>query len=86
VDSVTINYLKMMKMKNNQDVYWTMKNGESISIDLMTRQHLINTLKRIVLNSERIQKLKEDFHLIGEMAQDFNDSYPEDGAYDPNYD
>ena len=76
----------MMKMKNNQDVYWTMKNGESISIDLMTRQHLINTLKRIVLNSERIQKLKEDFHLIGEMAQDFNDRYPEDGAYDPNYD
>jgi hypothetical protein len=68
----------MMVMKNNQDVYWTMKNGESISVDLMTRQHLINTLKRIILNDEQIKRKKEEYILNGEMAQDFNDSYPED--------
>jgi hypothetical protein len=73
----------MIKNSNSEDVYWTMKNGESISIDLMTRQHLINTLKRIVLNSERVQKLREDFRLNGEMAQDFNDSWNE---HDPDWD
>jgi hypothetical protein len=55
-----------------------MKNGESISVDLMTRQHLINTLKRIILNDEQIKRKKEEYILNGEMAQDFNDSYPED--------
>lgn len=73
-----MNYFMMMVMKNNQDVYWTMKNGESISVDLMTRQHLINTLKRIILNDEQIKRKKEEYILNGEMAQDFNDSYPED--------
>lgn len=75
----------MIKNSNSEDVYWTMKNGESISIDLMTRQHLINTLKRIVLNSERVQKLREDFRLKGEMAQDFNDSWDEP-EYNPYWD
>jgi|LakMenEpi03Aug12_release.lakeMendotaPanAssembly.Ray.scaffolds.fasta_scaffold381854_3 hypothetical protein len=37
-------------------VYWTTKNGNKISIDEMTIEHLRNTLKMIVKNNQEMPK------------------------------
>ena len=70
-------------MSVNQPVYWKMRNGKSIDIDSMDLNHLRNTLKMIVKNSNKHkehQKLMEispeksfeEIKLNGDMAQQFN--------------
>jgi hypothetical protein len=49
-------------------VYWTMRNGEQISVDEMDINHLKNTLKMIILSRPTIDKRKEEFQLNGDMA------------------
>ena len=61
-------------------VYWTMKNGQKISVDDMDINHLRNTLKMIIRNNEEARKTNKDtpFNLNGDMAQFFNDE--QDGS------
>lgn len=58
-------------------VYWTMKNGQQIDVDLMDENHLRNTLKMILRNSQKIvaaRKAKKTlFGLNGDIAQSFVD-------------
>lgn len=53
-------------------VYWTMRDGQKISIDDMDINHLRNTLKMILRKAQSKPK-PERFRLNGEMAQMFND-------------
>ena len=39
-----------------ETIYWTMKNGQKISVDEMSVEHLRNTLKMIIRNSQKKQK------------------------------
>ena len=56
---------------SNSKVYWTMKNGQQIDVDLMDENHLRNTLNMIIRNSKKAVKPK--FTLNGDMANVFND-------------
>ena len=38
-----------------ETIYWTMKNGQKINVDEMSVEHLRNTLKMIIRNSEKRQ-------------------------------
>ena len=38
---------------NKNKTYWTMKNGDKIDIDLMSENHLRNTLKMIARNIDK---------------------------------
>jgi hypothetical protein len=62
-------------MKDKELVYWKMRNGKMIDVDLMDVNHLRNVLKMILRNREKaIQaKPKVEFKLNGDMAQSFND-------------
>lgn len=62
---------------SNNIVYWKQRNGELISIDNMDVNHLRNVLKMIVNNSNKHKK-KIEFKLIGDMANQFNESFDED--------
>lgn len=55
-------------------VYWTMKNGEKISVDDMDINHLRNTLKMIIRNRQK--RLDEE--------SDFDDT--DDITFDPYWD
>jgi hypothetical protein len=57
-----------------EPVYWTMRDGKQIDIDEMSVQHLRNTLKMLVRNSQKRKKTVE-FKLNGDIAQDFNSSW-----------
>ena len=50
-------------------IYWTMKNGQQISVDDMDIDHLRNTLKMII-RSVKVKKVRKDpvFTVNGEMA------------------
>ncbi len=57
-------------------VYWTMKDGNKISVDNMDINHLRNTLKMIIRNSERKpKKVVKPFEVRvhGEMASEHAD-------------
>ena len=54
-------------------VYWKQRNGVLISIDDMDVNHLRNVLKMIVNNSNKHNK--GVFELVGDMANEFNDSH-----------
>mgnify|MGYP003633429208 FL=1 len=66
-------------MKQN-NVYWTMRNGQKISIDDMDEQHVRNSLKMVL---RKLAKAKAELMtkpvrsrevtLNGDMAQQFND-------------
>jgi len=58
---------------NVNPTYWKMRNGELISIDDMDVNHLRNVLKMIVNNSNKHNK--GVFELVGDMANEFNDSH-----------
>ena len=68
--------------------YWKMRNGKSISIDDMDLNHLRNTLKMIVNNSNKHKdnlekeaywkKQNEKVFLNGDMANEFNESHLSD--------
>ena len=69
-------------------IYWKMRNGELISIDNMDINHLRNTLKMIVKNSNKHRKQVE-FKLNGEMANEFNNSHladEDDDRFDYEFD
>ena len=59
-------------------VYWKMRNGELISIDDMDINHLRNTLKMIIRNSQKRVEKHKSFELKGDMAQEFHESYLSD--------
>ena len=67
---------------NNQPTYWKMRNGKSISIDDMDLNHLRNTLKMIVNNSNKhkvkVIIKKQEFKLNGDIANDFNETHLSD--------
>jgi hypothetical protein len=69
-------------MINNQPTYWKMRNGKSISIDGMDLNHLRNTLKMIVNNSNKhkvkVIIKKQEFKLNGDIANDFNETHLSD--------
>lgn len=60
-----------------EKVYWTMANGQKISVDDMGTTHLRNTLKMILRNVEakksQVSKKKDTFQLHGDIAQDHFD-------------
>jgi hypothetical protein len=72
----------------SQPIYWKMRNGKSISIDDMDVNHLRNTLKMIVKNSNKHKdniekeaywkKQNEKTFLNGDMAQEFNNSFSDE--------
>ena len=67
--------------------YWKMRNGELISIDNMDINHLRNTLKMIVKNSNKHRK-QVTFELKGDMANEFNNSHladEDDDRFDDEY-
>ena len=55
-------------------IYWEQRNGVLISIDNMDINHLRNTLKMIVKNSNKHKK-QVAFELKGDMANEFNSNY-----------
>lgn len=57
-------------------VYWTMKNGQQISVDDMDINHLRNTLKMII-RSVKVKQVKKNpvFTVNGEMASIDADKY-----------
>jgi hypothetical protein len=61
---------------NKNKVFWKTKSGQLIDVDKMDINHLRNTLKMIIRNSQKSQvvsKPKSSFRLNGEMAQAFVD-------------
>lgn len=78
---------------NSNKVYWRMKSGKMIDIDLMDENHLRNVLKMIVKNSNKHKEHKrlmeispeksfKEIHLNGDMANFFNDSVEEYENYE----
>ena len=63
-------------------IYWKMRNGKSISIDDMDLNHLRNTLKMIVNNSNKhkvkVIIKKQEFKLNCDIANDFNETHLSD--------
>jgi len=66
-------------MKQNE-IYWTMQNGQKINVDDMDEQHLRNTLKMVLrklakAEAELMTKpvRSREVVLNGDMAQQFND-------------
>jgi predicted P-loop ATPase len=57
----------------NEIIYWKMKSGKMIDINLMDENHLRNTLKMIVNNSNKHKK-RTEFKLNGDMANEFNNT------------
>lgn len=62
---------------SNNIVYWKQRNGVLISIDDMDINHLRNTLKMIVNNSNKHKK-RAEFKLNGDMANEFNNNFHSD--------
>ena len=64
-------------------VYWKMRNGNLIDVDDMDINHLRNTLKMLIRNSQTANKPvpPPKFELKGDMAQLFNDDFPGDDDF-----
>ena len=64
----------------NQPVYWKMRDGKLISIDDMDINHLRNVLKMIIKNGQKAKalKLKPEFKMNGDMANEFHESHMSD--------
>ena len=69
-------------MSKKGNVYWKQKDGTLINVDDMSEDHVRNTLKMILRNIERkrleavrnrINSIRADFKINGDMAQQFND-------------
>ena len=58
---------------SNNIVYWKQRNGVLLSVDDMDINHLRNTLKMIVNNSNKHKK-RAEFKLNGDMANEFNNT------------
>lgn len=57
-------------------IYWTMRNGQQIDVDLMDENHLRNTLKMIINNSNKkvVKPVVKEFKFNGEIAQEMHDN------------
>lgn len=65
-------------------VYWKQRNGDLISVDEMSINHLRNTLKMIIRANNKTKKFDKKFQLKGDMAEQFNSSQ-EEYEYDYDY-
>lgn len=67
--------------------YWKMRNGSLIDVDDMDINHLRNTLKMIIRNSQTANKPvpPPKFELKGDMAILFNSDFPGDDEEYDNY-
>ena len=59
-------------------IYWTMANGQKISVDDMDEKHLRNTLKLILRSIQNVKKnnskpKSQTLELRGDIAQDHYD-------------
>lgn len=66
-------------------VYWTMRNGQKISVDEMDINHLRNALKMVIRNQVKISETKslsQKFTLNGDIAQYMSDACFESEYYD----
>ena len=64
---------------------WTTKDGRVLDVDDMSDTHVRNAFKMLLRSILTAKARKVDnFQLNGDMAQEFNNSYPadEDDAYD----
>jgi hypothetical protein len=64
---------------------WTTKDGRVLDVDDMSDTHVRNAFKMLLRSILAAKARKVDnFQLKGDMAQEFNNSYPatEDDAYD----
>ena len=75
-------------MKQN-DVYWTMRNGQKISVDDMDEQHLRNSLKMVLRKLEKAKAelmnkpvKSREVTLNGDMAQQWNDMNEDADMFD----
>jgi len=59
---------------NTNPTYWKMRNGKSIDIDSMDLNHLRNTLKMIVNNSNKHKEQKKLHGWNDAGANEFNNS------------
>jgi hypothetical protein len=67
------------------NITWTTKDGRVLDVDNMSDTHVRNAFKMLLRSILAAKARKVDnFQLKGDMAQEFNDSYPvdEDDAYD----
>lgn len=62
-------------------VYWTTKSGAVIDVDEMSEQHVRNAFKMLIRQCLN-KPINKQFELRGDMANEFNNSYPEDDSYD----
>lgn len=65
------------------NITWTTKDGRVLDVDDMSDTHVRNAFKMLLRSIAKARKV-DNFQLKGDMAQEFNDSYPvdEDDAYD----
>lgn len=73
---------------SNQLVYWRMRNGKLISVDLMDNNHVRNAFKMLLRNLQKLAEqknskpVKEKFTLNGDIAEFFieeqNNSFQND--------
>lgn len=67
-------------------IYWKTKTGLKIDVDEMSESHVRNALK-MVLRQNLNNSKKNKFEMSGDMANEFNNSYPkdEDEYYDEDW-
>lgn len=62
--------------KDPNKVFWTMRDGQQIDVDEMTKEHLRNALKMIIRNAQAQQeKPRPAFQVNGELAQEHADQF-----------
>lgn len=70
-------------MNTGNKLTWTTKDGRVLDVDDMSDTHVRNAFKMLLRSIAKARKV-DNFKLNGDMAQEFNNSYPadEDDAYD----
>jgi hypothetical protein len=62
-------------------LYWTTKSGVVIDVDEMSESHVRNAFK-MLLREQLNNPENKTFELRGDMANEFNNSYPSIDAWD----
>lgn len=66
-----------------EEIYWTNRSGEKISVDNMDTVHLRNVLKMLLRETSKkivVRNIKS-FKLNGDMAEQFNESFDDIDEY-----
>jgi hypothetical protein len=74
-------------------VYWQTKDGKMLDVDDMTDSHVRHAFKILLRRIDRINAqeekdmldLNDSFALNGDMAQEFNDTFPGNDEYDDTW-